>query len=363
MNRRRRAFTLIELLVVIAILGVLVALLLPAIQQAREAARRTQCLNHLKQLGLALHNYESSHAVLPSSSIAGWLFNKVDFRRWSVHSQLVPYLEQDAIYVGINFDFRPEWQGNTTITFRLVEQFLCPSDPKARNGRKDEFVDQFGDVAGEGRVWGSNYGFTMGDWYVWGGMGPNPLVLKDTPRSAFYPNSSVKISAFTDGTSKTLVASEVKTFQNLIRDCENGPYGLAFVTSVVDVPSPSLDPANLSPAPNPYVSGCEVRISSNHTQWFDGSVHHTGMTTAWQPNRPTTRLVSGVAHDFDVTGRREQRGEKGPTFAGITARSYHAGGVHCLFGDGSARFVSSNVDGLVWRAAGTIAGSELESGW
>ena len=91
---RRRGFTLIELLVVIAIIAVLIALLLPAVQQAREAARRTQCKNHLKQLGLALHNYESTHSVYPAASMNPGGFNYV----WSAHAMLAPFLEQTNIY-------------------------------------------------------------------------------------------------------------------------------------------------------------------------------------------------------------------------------------------------------------------------
>jgi prepilin-type N-terminal cleavage/methylation domain-containing protein len=355
---RRRAFTLIELLVVIAIMGVLVALLLPAVQQAREASRRSQCANNLKQLGLALHNYIDAHGVLPPASIAGWKSNKVDFQRWSVHSQILPFLEQETTTAQLNFTFRPEWVGNSTVTARLMRTFVCPSDPGAAVGRTDDYTDDLGNNVLQGPVYGSNYGFSMGDWYVWGGMGPGPLVLTEAPRSPFYVNSSVRVSAVSDGMSKTLIAAEVKTFQNLIRDCQTGTHGLPFIQGVNAVPPVGAEPASLSPGPNPYVSGCELKIASSHTQWFDGSVHHTGVTTAWTPNRATARLDSGKSYDCDLTGRREQKGEKGPTFAAITSRSFHAAGVNLVLGDGSVRFASDSIDGSVWRALGTIAGGE-----
>ena len=130
-SRNRGGFTLIELLVVIAIIAVLIALLLPAVQAAREAARRAQCVNNLKQIGLAMHNYHSSVNSLPWGDGPWWI-------EWSAHTLLLPYMEQGPIYNAINFsDTQPfgltpmpiNNPANTTATYTVISGFICPSDP------------------------------------------------------------------------------------------------------------------------------------------------------------------------------------------------------------------------------------------
>ncbi len=128
-SRRRLAFTLIELLVVIAIIAILVALLLPAVQSAREAARRSQCRNNLKQLGLALHNYESTHSVMPSGE--GWPNGGWAARRHSPYPSLLPFMDQEALYNEVAAgEFRPvPWDGNFIPWRQKIPTILCPSDP------------------------------------------------------------------------------------------------------------------------------------------------------------------------------------------------------------------------------------------
>lgn len=350
----RKAFTLVELLVVIAVIGILAAMLLPALSAVQEAAKRTQCSSNLRQLGVALIAYASTNDVLPPGSIAYYSKGSLDFRRWSVHSKLLTYLEQSSIRADIDYSQRPEWQGNTTATYQSVSIFLCPSDPKSSTGRKDDYIDLNGNTVGSSIDFGTNYGAVMGDWYVWGGIGTNVSVLNVPPRSAFYVNSATRMTDIYDGVSRTMLMAEVKTFQSLIRDCQTGAFGLSFIQNAYQYPETSADFKTLSSS-NPYASGCDVQIEGSHTQWFDGSVHHTGVTTAWTPNHKTTRVVSGVAYDCDLTGRREQRGDKGPTFAAVTARSMHRGGVNALFADGHVDFISETIDGSVWRAMGTIS--------
>src|SRR5687767_2241785 len=144
MHSRRRAFTLIELLVVIAIIAVLIGLLLPAVQKVREAAARLKCQNHLKQLGLALHNYHDANGQFPFGKGPSFTGAPV-YARWSVHSQLLPYIEQNALYQSIDFtrppetpgmegviNFMPAWQNpgraNAAACRTLVPTFICPSD-------------------------------------------------------------------------------------------------------------------------------------------------------------------------------------------------------------------------------------------
>jgi prepilin-type N-terminal cleavage/methylation domain-containing protein len=140
MTSSRRGFTLIELLVVIAIIGVLIALLLPAVQQAREAARRIQCTNNMKQIGVALHNYISAQGSFPpgiDSTTSNLPNEHSAWVAWSAHAMLLPYLEQNAIYNAANFNWACAWYGdqahatNTTASFTRLNAFLCPSDPLA----------------------------------------------------------------------------------------------------------------------------------------------------------------------------------------------------------------------------------------
>ena len=345
---RPEGFTLIELLVVLAIAGVLIALLLPAIQQAREAARRSQCANHLKQLGLAMHNYLDAYGVLPPSYVVGLSSDGVgEADGWSIHVRLLPYMEGDSRYEIVNFDHSYDETPNTTVAGRLVRSFLCPSDFRATT---------MGDHVFSGvpvRVGGVNYGWNMGDWFVFGGVGSEAIRAK--PRGPFHVNSSVPIAAFSDGVSKTILAAEVKTFQSYVRDCD----GLSIVNNPNSSPSPDADPTSIPE----YAAGCSHKKDSGHTEWVDGHVHQTGFTTAWTPNRRILRPLDGLRYDVDLTGRREKNADQGPTFAAVTARSHHVGGVHVLFADGAVRFVSETVDGAVWRGLGTLSGGEIVTGY
>lgn len=337
---RRRGFTLIELLVVIAIIAVLIALLLPAVQAAREAARRMQCSNNLKQMGLGLHNYESVAGTFPPSDV---LFgnpgtNKVLWRNgFSVHTRILPLMEQGATFNALNFINDHRSVQNSTVVGLAVDFFTCPSDPNM--GGLTAFPS-----GTNARV--TSYGVNSGDWFAFNGFNP------PNPRSVFGPNMSRRLAEFTDGTSGTIVAADVKALQPFCN--VGGP--LANVQDPSNPPPPNVDPYTIAPE---YNSGpCStVPPGKGHTAWVDGNTQETGFTTAWTPNKKIINLTSGA--DLDIQSKLVTQG--GPTFAAITARSYHSGGVNVLFADGGVRFVKTSINPATWRALGTVGGGEVVS--
>ncbi|QDV34803.1 DUF1559 domain-containing protein [Tautonia plasticadhaerens] len=195
----RRGFTLIELLVVIAIIGVLIALLLPAVQSAREAARRAQCTNNLKQLGLALHNYESASAGFPPGIVTTTSNLPDEFSTWvawSPQSMLLPYLEQQPLYNAANFNWACCWYGdeayvtNSTVVFTRIAAFLCPSDGNAGVQNINSYYASLGTTI-------HRYGPPNGDT-----TGPFTLYNSQS-RSGRYGISDLK-----DGTSNTIAFGE-----------------------------------------------------------------------------------------------------------------------------------------------------------
>jgi prepilin-type N-terminal cleavage/methylation domain-containing protein len=340
---RSFGFTLIELLVVIAIVGVLIALLLPAVQQAREAARATQCRNNLKQIGLALHHYADAHRVLPPAVVLqpATPAAAMDFNGWSVHARLLPFLDEANKFDVANVSASIRVPANGTVRRIVSSVFLCPSDPNSNDHRTD---------APNHNV---NYAALRGDWYVWGGA-----VVGEPPRAPFGVNSRVAWRDFADGLSQSTVFAEVKCRFPYLRECTNLQYRP--IPAQPQQPDPFADPASV--AAYTTCSGSSASFlgfadGGSHSEWPDGQVHQTGFTTAWTPNRQTAgSLGAKSALDVDLVGTRESSG--GPTFAAMTARSYHPGIVHVLSADGSVSAVESAVNGWVWRARGTPAGGE-----
>lgn len=314
----RHGFTLIESLVVIAIIAILVAIIVPAVQAAREAARSAQCKNNLKQIGLALQNYQDVNKYYPPSTCvdADPVNNNTPGGEWSIQARLLPFLDQANVTAKI--DFSASYRSQPEINTLRIPIYLCPSE--ARDEAR-------GDASGPIH-YPLNYGFNGGTWNVW----DNATAKKGN--GAFTPNSSFTPSNIEDGLTYTLAFSEVKTFTPYLRDGGNG-------TAVI-------------PKPDQIgILGGSFKDSSGHTEWVDGKVHQTGITTTFTPNTIVPYSNGGTDYDIDYTSCREDKSCVGPTYAAVTSRSYHSGKVHVLMMDGRSRVVSDAVDLQVWRNLGS----------
>ncbi len=349
---RRSGFTLIELLVVIAIIAVLIALLLPAVQQAREAARRSQCKNNLKQFGLALHNYLDTHGVFPyargGTSAADPNGNG---NRLSGVVGLLPYLDQAPLFnqisspLTVNGTTFPAmgpapWSGSYPPYRQRLPVMLCPSATE-HIGNNDNF----------GR---RNYMFNSGDSVHVGAVGDGDatrLGYARRPRGIFGYQSSVRISAITDGTSNTIMMAERKTpgnnrdFGNMAQDT-----GYATANECRAITSNGQYNANVTVSP---------RIG---LRWAEGGADSSSFNTIVPPNGPSCNFTGNTGDSRDGFH---------------TAGSAHTGGIQVVMADGSVRFISENIDAGnlsanpaynalpsqspfgTWGALGTKAGAEV----
>lgn len=320
----QRGFTLIELLVVIAVIAVLISLLLPAVQAAREAARRAQCVNHLKQLSLAVANYETGFGSLPP---AGFLVVGLPFESFSVQARILPYLEQSTLANGLNLDLGIGAQA--TFTQVKVSSFICPSEINA--------VMKVGATTNHFPV---NYGVNIGTWLVYD---PGRMQFGD---GSFGINAALPLGNITDGLSNTIAFSEVKAYQPALKD-GGRPTGF-------NVPPPQL-PTDLASFGGTFAD------KWSHTEWASGMVLQSGMTTAFPPNTVIPFSVAGVQHDIDFTASRLGTSTTNQTYVVVTSRSYHPGGTNTSFLDGSVRFIKNSTAKPIWRALGTRQGAEVIS--
>jgi prepilin-type N-terminal cleavage/methylation domain-containing protein/prepilin-type processing-associated H-X9-DG protein len=347
-HRNRTGFTLIELLVVIAIIAVLIALLLPAVQAAREAARRAQCVNNLKQIGLAVANYESSNKALPWGDGPWWT-------EFSANTMLLPYLEQGPIYNSINFGWSqslPLEGGsfNTTALYAKLSAFTCPSD-----------ADRLSDPNGHNN-YVANVGSAPNSFY--GGNGPTngmngpssgPFIYVDNIPQLGGPmngqtGSSVSIASIIDGTSNTASFSErVKAIGiqgNSPFDTTRPNANVSFtagVSSTVETTPQAFYQQCLAAPPTPGPGNQNQGNNDDNiggANWWSGQPALTRYAHIMTPNTWTCRSGLQMCH---------------------VANSRHPGVVNVLFCDGSTRAIKSTINTAPWWALGTRAGGEVIS--
>ena len=334
-HKQNNAFTLIELLVVIAIIGILIGMLLPAVQMVREAARRTSCLNNVRQTVLASQGYEAAFQKFPPSfEIEHGTILSGNNGSWSIHGRLLPFVEQANAYKLVNLNVAWDAQTATGVPTLRVPLFQCPS----------EVNDTVRIKNGQPFVYPQNYGFNFGSWLVYDPVNGN---RGDGP---FYVNSETRFGSIRDGASNTLCVAEVKAFTSYIRNTSD-PGAV-----------PPTDPNAFNGTSGQLKLGTGLHQNTGHTEWCDGRVHHSGFTTVFTPNTSVPYDHDGLTYDIDFNSVQEGKKNDQATYAAITSRSYHAGGmVNVGMLDGSTRSVSDSIDLSVWRAIGTIDGGEVVS--
>ena len=331
---QRFAFTLVELLVVIAIIGILIGMLLPAVQQVREAARRIQCANNLRQIGLATLNYESAFMKFPESYRRPE--NAPTNRGWSAQALLLPYLDQGNLSANIDFDLEyvdPSQtvdlgNGPQLLASARIPNYICPSEI-----RDQVRID--GDT-GEPEHYPLNYAANAGVWFVYDPANGS------TGQGALTTSRGNRMSSFSDGTSNTMFFGEVKSYTPYFRN--------AGMTGDIDIPT---DPAAIAGM------GGDFKSETGHTEWVDGRAHQTSFTSVFTPNTLVPHDAGSGEVDVDWTNQQEGNSDTARTYAAITSRSFHTGGVNTVRADGSVSFVSDSISLITWQALSTRNGGEV----
>lgn len=313
MSRPRNGFTLVELLVVIAIIGILVGLLLPAVQAAREAARRMQCSNNLKQIGLAMHNYESTYKKFPMGNLVRLEVTPIRGDGWTWHVRILPLIEQNALFnrvspvIGTDRGDRNSAEQLLAGRDTRLSFFQCPSHPTSgANPSKAGYQL-------------STYNAVCGTTTFNSDQADEPTDLAYRGNGMFFLNSKIGFGDIPDGTSNTFMVAEVQD---------------------------DLGGANTSSTPN--------------SSRMPGSDRKYNFSSGGDGNPPTdvSEYLVGMENDDPINANtRDANGHFSND--GEYAGSYHVGGAQFVLSDGSVHFISQNINMTTYRALATRAGGEV----
>jgi prepilin-type N-terminal cleavage/methylation domain-containing protein/prepilin-type processing-associated H-X9-DG protein len=352
---KRRAFTLIELLVVIAIIAVLIALLPPAVQAAREAARRIQCFNNLKQIGLALHNYHSANSTFPMGCSSGHWSSPTVYnvkQNLSAHAQMLPFLEQQQIYNAINFYWGCEdsvsvmcFPINATATNAQIKAFVCPSDP---NGGKPDHNN----TSNTNNYYGC-VGTTM-NFPLINNKSLNVPSINWPSTGLFTYQQSYAIRAVTDGTSNTIAFAEavVGNQSELKRQKHIGLNTVGALTPSLLYDAEQNVPlalAGVQACNQAWATGSGVVDKQRGENWAHGCMAMTLFNTIATPNQYGDEWT----HCSSISST---------ALAALSnSDSYHPGGVNVLMADGHVKFIKDSINYRTWWSLGTKANGEVVS--
>jgi prepilin-type N-terminal cleavage/methylation domain-containing protein/prepilin-type processing-associated H-X9-DG protein len=373
--RLRHGFTLIELLVVIAIIAVLIALLLPAVQSAREAARRAQCTNNLKQIGLAAHNYASTTNSFPlgiSNNPQGSPGAPAYGSTWSsfgAQAMMLPYLEQGPIYQAANFSWGP-WVMNDTVNNAVIASFLCPSDPGAQGGpwntaHTNSYNACYGATTTQLNTWGNNCNTSN---FI-------GCVIPADSSGVFTYGIAYGFQAITDGTSNTVAFAEKLCGQNGQNYYKTGtPPGQTYRGNMVSIPGGAPAGATqVNAFANPVAVIGALQTCAQAFQNAPSSPSSAAIQDypgwRWAPGMIGMSLFNTIQTPNDTFGGCMFDSNSGNAYAtdwpnggfSLGASSAHPGGVNAAMADGSVRFIKSSIARNVWWGLGTRNGGEIIS--
>ncbi len=291
--------------------------------------------NHLRQMAMATHNFEAANEVFPASWKAARNNGTGAVDGWSIQAQILPYLEQANLYDQIDFSLSYTAQANINIAgtsaplpSTRIATYLCPS----------EVNDQLRLKNGQPYHYPLSYAANAGSWFVY-----DPGSSR-TGSGAITTNRELRTSLITDGLSNTILFSEVKAYTPYFRNAQ--------IAGELAIPSSPAELAGL---------GGDFKSNTGHTEWVDGRVHQTAFTSTFRPNTVVPYDDGNQLYDVDWNNQQEGKSDSIKTFAAVTSRSYHPGGVNTARADGSVQFVSSSIGLAAWQALSTRDGGEVIS--